>query len=518
MNFDHVLEGFYLLMSWKCILSILLGVNIGIIVGAIPGLTGSMAIALMIPLTFSMPPEIAITMLMGVYKGSMFGGSIPAILLNTPGMPASAPTALDGFALTRKGQGMKAMKVALYASFAGDVFSDLALLFLAAPLAAIAIKAAPPEYTAIIIFSMTVIGGVSGKSLPKGLLAAALGMFLACVGLDPIQGTPRLSFGFISLTGGFELIPMLIGLLAMSEIFQQMGEAAVMRKTGEHFTPPVLDKTQNNLTWEDFKRCAKPAFRSSVIGTILGALPGIGPSTASFLGYSEAKRLSKHPEEFGKGSIEGVAASEAANNATCGANIIPLLTLGIPGDVMAAVLVGALMLQGMRPGPMLMQEQPVVLYSVMLGLLVCDLTYRFFGTLYIRVAIKTTRIPRIFICPVVTALCIIGSFAVNSSIFDIFAMLFFGVLGWVLTKLEISLPALLIGFILEPMLEDAFRQTILLYGWDMTVFITRPGSLVILILTGLSIWSTVRRHRKAKAAALQNTERPADLKAAAVPE
>ncbi len=496
MNFEHMLDGLSLLMSWQCLLGILIGVNIGIIVGAIPGLTGSMAIALMIPLTFSMPPEVAITMLMGIYKGSMFGGSIPAILLNTPGMPASAPTALDGFALTRKGQGMKAMKVALYSSFVGDVFSDLVLLFLAAPLAAIAIKAAPPEYTAIILFSMTVIAGVSGKSLSKGLLAAALGMLLACVGLDPIQATPRLNFGVMSLMGGISLIPMLIGLLAMSEIFQQMGEAAVKRKTGDSFNAPVLDKSQNTLTFADFKRCIKPAFRSSVIGTIMGALPGIGPSTASFLGYSEAKRLSKHPEEFGKGSIEGIAAAEAANNATCGANIIPLLTLGIPGDVMAAVLVGALMLQGMRPGPMLIQEQPVVLYAVMLGLLVCDLTYRFFGSLYIHVAIKTTRIPRMFICPVVTALCIVGAFAVNSSIFDVFIMLFFGVLGWILTKLEISLPALLIGFILEPMLEDAFRQTILLYGWDMTIFFTRPGSLFILALTGLSIYSTIRRRKK----------------------
>lgn len=496
--FDNMLDGLYLLLTWQSLLGIVVGVNIGIIVGAIPGLTGSMAIALIIPMTFSMSPEISITMLMGIYKGSMFGGSIPAILLNTPGTPASAPTALEGYALTKAGKGMKAMKVALYASFVGDLFSDLCLLFLAAPLAALAIRCAPPDYAAIIVFSLTIISGVAGQSIWKGLLAASIGMLLGTVGLDPIQATPRLSFGLVSLSGGISLIPMLIGLLALSEIFEQMAEAARNHAAGKQTTMPVLDEKANRLTFDELKSCFVPALRSSVIGTIIGALPGIGPSTASFLGYSEAKRKAKHPERFGKGALEGIAASEAANNAVCGANLIPLLTLGIPGDVMAAILVGALMIQGMRPGPLLIQQQPAVLYSIMLGLVACDLVYRFFGTLYIRLAIKTTNIPRVLICPIVFGLCVVGSYAVNGDIFDVYIMLFFGVLGWVLSRLGLSLPALLIGFILEPLLENAYRQTVLLYGSSPLVFLTRPVSLIMLALTVISIVSTIRRQRKAQ--------------------
>jgi len=495
---ENLAAGFMLIMQWPSLLAIVIGVNIGIIMGAIPGLTGAMAIALIIPMTFTMSPSVAIPMLLGIYKGGIFGGSIPAILLNTPGSPASAATAIDGYALTKQGKGLKALKTALYASFVGDTLSDLCLLFVAAPLAALALKCGPADYATIIVFSMTIIAAVSGKSLIKGMIAAVLGMVFAMVGLDPILGTPRFTFDYAAMSGGINLIPMLIGLLAMSEIFSQMAQLATGDGVGQTIDFKSLDRKENKLTWGDIKPCIKPVVRASVIGTLIGALPGIGPSTAAFLGYSEAKRTSKHPEKFGKGSLEGIAAAEAGNNAVCGANLIPLLSLGIPGDVVAAVLVGAFMIQGMRLGPLLIKEQPDVVYSILLGLMICNLAYRFFGTFFIRFAIKTTKTPKVVLLPIVSILCIAGAYGVRGDIFDVKAMFVFGVLGFVLNKHNFSLPAMLIAFILEPMLENSFRQAMILYDWNLVVFITRPVSVIFLLLTLFSVISTMRRAIKMK--------------------
>ena len=288
-----------LIIQWPSLLAIVIGVNIGMIMGAIPGLTGAMAIALIIPMTFTMSPSVAIPMLLGIYKGGIFGGSVPAILLNTPGSPASAATAIDGYALTKQGKGMKALKTALYASFIGDTCSDLCLLFVAAPLAALTIKCGPADFAAIIIFSLTIIAAVSGISLIKGMTAAALGLIFAMVGLDPILGTTRLTFGSAAMSGGINLLPMLIGLLAMSEIFGQMAQLATGASVEQTIDYESLARKENKLTWDEIKPCIKPVIRASIIGTAIGALPGIGPSTAAFLGYSEAKRTSKHPERFG---------------------------------------------------------------------------------------------------------------------------------------------------------------------------------------------------------------------------
>jgi putative tricarboxylic transport membrane protein len=466
--------------------------------GAIPGLTGAMAIALIIPMTFTMSPSVAIPMLLGIYKGGIFGGSIPAILLNTPGSPASAATAIDGYALTKQGRGLKALKTALYGSFVGDTFSDLCLLFVAAPLATLALKCGPADYSAIIIFSLTIIAAVSGKSLVKGMIAAALGLFFAMVGLDPILGTTRLTFGSAAMSGGVNLLPMLIGLLAMSEVFSQMAQLATGAKAQQSVDYKSLGRKENKLAWTEIKSLLKPVFRASVMGTLIGALPGIGPSTAAFLGYSEAKRTSKHPERFGKGALEGVASAEAGNNAVCGANLIPLLSLGIPGDIVAAVLVGAFMIQGMRLGPLLIKEQPDVVYSILLGLIICNLAYRFFGTFFIRFAVKTTKTPKIILLPIVSVLCIAGAYGVRGGIFDVKVMFVFGVLGFVLQRHGFTLPATLIAFILEPMLENSFRQAMILHDWDLTVFVTRPVSAIFLVLTVFSVISTVRRARKMK--------------------
>lgn len=493
---DNLAAGLTLIIQWPCLLAIGIGVNIGIIMGAIPGLTGAMAIALIIPMTFTMSPSVAIPMLLGIYKGGIFGGSVPAILLNTPGSPASAATAIDGYAMTKQGRGLKALKTALYASFIGDTFSDLCLLFVASPLAALALKCGPADYAAIIIFSLTIVAAVSGESLVKGMIAAALGMIFAMVGLDPILGTTRLTFGSAAMSGGINLLPMLIGLMAMSEIFSQMAQLMAGAKVQKAIEYKSLGRKENKLALSEIKSLLKPVFRSSIIGTLIGALPGIGPTTAAFLGYSEAKRISKHPERFGKGALEGVAAAEAGNNAVCGANLIPLLSLGIPGDIVAAMLVGAFMIQGMRLGPLLIKEQPGVVYSILIGLLICDVAYRLFGTLFIRFAVKATKTPKVILLPIVSVLCIAGAYGVRGDIFDVQVMFIFGVLGFVLQRYGFTLPPVLIAFILEPMLENSFRQAMILYDWDLKVFVTRPVSAIFLLLTVLSAVSIVRRARK----------------------
>jgi len=490
---EHILGGLALVLQWKCLLAIIIGTNIGIIFGAIPGLTGSMAIALLIPMTFSLSPEVSITLLMGIYKGSMFGGSIPAILINTPGVPASAPTCYDGYAMTKQGLGLKALRVSLVSSFFGDLLSDLCLLLVAAPLAAIAIKVAAPDYSTIIIFSLTIVASVASEAMLKGIVAGALGILLSIIGMDPLQGSARYTFDIVSLVSGFNLLPMLIGLLCFSEILNQIGELFEKKELGKAYELPKMDPVKNRLTWADYKQCFKPSLLASGIGVVIGILPGLGATAASFLAYSEAKRISKHPEKFGHGAIEGIAASEAANNANCAASLIPLLTLGIPGDVVCAILVGALMIQGMRPGPMLMTDQPVIMYAVMLGLFLCDLTYRAMGLLYLNAVMKIIGFGKKYIIPFVIVLCILGAYAVNSDFFDIIVVVAFGIIGWVLNKFGYSPPALLIGFILGPMLEESYRQTILIYGWSPLVFITRPFSLVMLLLTVFAVYTILKR-------------------------
>ena len=339
-----------------------LGVIIGCTVGAIPGMTATMGVALTLPFTFTLPPVTGILLLIGVYKGGIYGGSIPAILIKTPGTPAAACTVLDGFPLTQKGQANKALHMALYASSFADFLSNIALIFFTGFIASFALKFGPPEFFTLILFSLTIIAGVAGDNLARGLISACFGLLLATIGLDLIYGTERMVFGEPELMGGVKFIPVLIGLFALPEIIDHY-----TRKLETHKRHSSL--AGENVTMAEWKRCFKSVFRGSLIGVVMGAIPGIGGAPSAFLSYSEAKRTSKVGDNFGKGELEGIAAAESGNNGVCGSTMIPLLALGVPGDVITAVILGAFMIHGLRPGPILFEQNITIVYAIFMGIM-----------------------------------------------------------------------------------------------------------------------------------------------------
>lgn len=485
----EILAGLDLMWSVGNFIAILSGVLFGVFMGAVPGLTGTMGIALIIPLTYSLNPITAFCILLGAYKGCLFGGSIPAILLNTPGTPAAAATVLDGFPLTQKGEAGRAMGMALWASVIADALATFCLFFFAVLLAKISMKFGPPEYAALVFFSLTIVAGVAGGSIIKGLIAAAVGFIFGTVGLDPMMSTDRFTFGFVTLFNGISMMVMMIGLFAISEVLIQSST-----KTTDTYEVPADCK--GNVSWVDIKSCLRTIFRGSIIGIFLGAIPGLGGTPAAFLSYSEAKRKSKNPEEFGKGSIEGVAAAEAGNNATCGGALIPLMALGVPGDVTTAVLLGAFLIHGLTPGPALFKENIELVYAIFGALFVAIFLLPIVGQIAIRLFSVIARLPRSVVYPITAVLCTMGVFGFNSSYADIWMMFIFGILAFVMRKLEFPLAPLLIAFILEPIGERAVRQSLTMSNGDPTIFFTRPISLLFLTLTLGSILVLLSKNRQ----------------------
>lgn len=485
--FQHLGAGFEAAFTLTNMMFICGGVTLGIIFGVTPGLGSVTALAILVPITFYFSPLAAIAFLVGVNKGGTSGGAIPAILINTPGTPEAAATALDGYPLTKKGRPLKAMKTALYSSVCGDTFSDCMLILLAAPFAAIALTFGPPEFTSIIIFSFTLIAALAGKSLTKGIMAAAFGMFLSTWGLDPVDASERLTFGTVELFDGISLTPMAIGVLALSSVLAQI---FTLKKTGEpeRITTDLGFKADNKLPPGEFWRNWKTLLRSACIGTGVGMLPGLGVSLAAFLGYGAAKRGSKTPEEFGKGTIEGIQATEASNSAVVGSNLIPTIALGIPGNVAAALLIGAFMIHGVVPGPLMMIEHGALVYSIFASMLMANVAHLIIGRIGITIWVKFVLIPKKIILPVVTVFCFLGVYIPSNSMFDVGLLLVFGGLGYFMRKSGFSIVCLVIGFLLGPMLEMALRQTMLMHKTDLTILITRPISLVFLLLTLFFIW------------------------------
>lgn len=482
---DVYLEAFSLFLSVENFIVIGIGVAIGTIIGAIPGMTTPMGVALVLPFTFSLAPVTGILLLLGVYKGGLYGGSITAILIKTPGTPAASCTVLDGYPLAQQGQARKALDIALYASCVADLLSNLALIFLAGFLASFALKFGPPEFFTLIVFSLTIIAGVSGPSLAKGIIAAAMGLLLATVGLDLVYGTQRFVYGNFQLMGGLNFIPVLIGLFAIPEILSRVG-----RKP-----KPVGIKRQElgqGATWSDFKSVLKSTIRGSVFGVILGAIPGIGGAPAAFLSYSEARRNSKDPNSFGKGNIEGVAAAEAGNNGVAGATMIPLLALGIPGDVITAVILGAFMIHGLRPGPILFEQNLPMIYALFMGIMLSSIYLLVVGKVAIRFFSKVANIPNRILYPIVFVLCVYGTYAVNNNAFDILVMLSMGLVGFAMLKLDIPVAPFLIAFVLGPLLEDNFRQSLLIGDGDPTIFVRNTICIVFWILTSVSLFVLIR--------------------------
>lgn len=452
-----------------------IGLAAGIIIGALPGLTGTMGIALLLPLTYGMSSIHGMMLLLGVYCGGIYGGSITAILINTPGTPASAATSLDGYPMAQQGHAKRALHDALAASMIGGLISCIILLTCAPMVAKFALNFGAREYFALSLFGLTIIASVGGKSVLKGLLMGFAGLLLGCVGIDSLEGVSRFTFGNNYLTGGFNIIPVLIGLFAITEIMTKSRD--INKAVGT-----TVAVEEEKVSFADVLRYKIVLLKSSVIGAFIGAVPGTGAAIASFLAYNEAHRTSKHPEEYGMGSEEGLVACESSNNAVTGATMIPLLTLGIPGDTNTAVLLGALTMQGIQPGPMLFTKQANWVYSIMIGMMLVNLFMYLQGRLFVKGFSNITKISTKIMVPCLVVLCVIGAYAIKYNTFNAAAMVVIGVIGYLLKKLDFPLTPMVIGLVLGNLCESNMRRALLLSRGNWLTFFQSPIACVFLAL------------------------------------
>lgn len=476
------------------IIGLFMGVTLGIIGGSLPGISPSMTIALLLPVTLYLSAPIAIATLMGAYQGAMFGGSVSAILINTPGTASAAATALDGYVMAQNGQAKKALQTALYSSCIGGIVGVVILLFSAQFLAKIALKFGPPEYFGLMLLSLTLIAGISGTSMLRGIVAGGLGLLFSTVGLDPIYGTPRFTFGTINLYDGINTLSIFIGVFALSEIMVQISSGR--KKLNEK--PETSNAKTENLTFKELFGQRYNIILSGIMGSLIGILPGIGGSTASFMAYIGSQKRSKYPELYGTGIIDGVAAPEASNNAVCGGALVPMLTLGIPGDVVTAILVGALIAHGIKPGPMLFVEDIRSVYTIYVALFLAVIALGMVGTLGVPIYSNIVKIRKSILFPLVFIICIIGTYASKSNYFDVYVMLAFGVIGFLLRTFKFPIPPLIIAFVIGRALESNLRRSLLLGPSGAFIFFQRPLSAALIIIAIISAVLMVRSNYKAK--------------------
>lgn len=488
---EAIAQGFLFILHPLHFPFLVIGVGLGIIVGALPGLTASVGIILLLPLVFHLDVSTAMVMLCGAFCGGIYGGSVSAILISTPGTPSAAATVLDGYPLAQKGEAGKAIGVATIASTTGGIISTLCLMFFAPKLAQIALKFGPEEYFALTVFGLTVIASVAGKSLTKGLIAGFFGLLIATVGLDPVEGYARYSFNIPNLMAGFSLLPVLIGLFAISQIFVQLEGVGKKAKRYEQKIGKVLP------SMKEFKRLFGIIISSSFLGTFIGIIPGTGGVIASFLAYNEAKRWSKDPDSFGKGNIAGIAAPEAANNGTTGGAMVPLLTLGIPGDVVTAVMLGCLLLVGLRPGPLLFKESPEVVSAIFAGLLLANVLILLLGVLSVRLFPKVLKVPPPVLFPIILTLCFLGSFSLNNSTYDMFIALVFGIVGYFMQKYGLPAAPVVLGIILGPIAEDVLARSLIISHGDWSTLFKSPIALFFYFISFLSLVYSIHRMRRA---------------------
>ena len=492
-----IIQGFATLFSsWEPVFFALLGTVIGLMAGALPGLSASAAIALLIPLTFYMDTVSALAFIYTISKAASFGGSIPAILFNTPGTPQASATQLEGYPMTLQGKQGKALRTAVISSAMGDTFSETLLITSAAYIALYAAKMGPPEYTAVYFCAFIIIGSVIGKSIVKGLLSTLLGILIALIGFDSITAEERYDFGIDYLLEGIALVPVLLGVFVMSEVFVQI-EDRLSLKDDKSIAPPSGRPEDNRVTWPEFKQILPVIAKSTGSGTIIGMLPGIGAAVACFVAYGEARRTSKHPEQFGHGAIEGVAAAEAANNATSGANLIPLLTLGIPGSTTAALLAGVMLIHGITIGPSVFETDGQTIYGLFASGLLCIFTYLVIGYWGSGVVGRMIAVvPAQMIYPFIFITCFVAAYALRQALFDLVVMLFFGIVGYVMKKVEFSIPAFIIAFILAGGAERSLRQAMMMDDDGAMIFLERPIALVFFAIGILTIVLRARQLRR----------------------
>ncbi len=469
----------------------LVGVVAGIVIGALPGLTATMGVALLVPFTFWLPTLPALMALLGVYVGAMYGGAIPAVLIRTPGTPAAAATTLDGYPMAQAGRAGLAIGISCITGVIGGVFSTLVLMYASPQVARFALKFGPAEYFALAVFGLSVIASLSERSLLRGVLMGVCGLLLATIGMDPITAVPRFTFGLTPLLEGLALVPVLIGVFALGEVLYQTSLPEPDRSLFREIGRVLPSRTE-------YKRITLPTLLACVTGTFIGALPGVGGDVASFVAYDQAKKVSKRPEEFGNGSVEGLAAAECANNSVTGGAMIPMLTLGIPGDAVTAVILGALLMHGLRPGPDLFEKQTHLLSAIFVGLLVANLLVLPVGLAGAKLFAQTVRAPSHFLFPTIVVLCVVGSYAINNSLSDVGVMFVFGLVGWALRRWGFPVAPLVLGLILGRMVEENLRRALILSGGSWMVFLQRPLALSLLVLAVLSVSLTLWQRRRTR--------------------
>lgn len=497
---ELLLDAAAMALTLQNLLGVLFGLFLGAALGAIPGLNGTMAIALIVPLTYFWDPLFSIALLMGCWKGSIYGGSITAILLNAPGTPEAAATAIDGFPMQRQGQGRRALHMALLASVIGALVSDILLLGASGPISRLALRFGPAELAMLILFSLVLVAGTGSESHLKGLISTMLGVLIAVVGLDPMTAQRRLTFDILELDSGFDLLAMLIGLLVLSELINQVWTGEALDDVPGGAGADAARRDESRLSLRDIRGTMGVIFRSSMIGSFCGALPGVGAITAAFMGYDHARMSAKDPGRFGKGDIRGVAAPEAANNAVCGSALIPLVTLGIPGSLSVAVIMGAFLVHGVAPGPMLMIEQRDLVYALFLLLIASDLLLPVVALPLIAAGQYLVTFPKRYLFPVIVIFCATGAYSAQQSLFDVKVMVAFAILGFVMKRLSLSPAALLIAFILAPMAETYLRQALRISRGDFGIFVGSPIAAGFAIATVLLfVWSYFRSRRRRSA-------------------
>jgi len=488
MNVELLFSTIGLVFNPHNILFILMGAVGGVLIGCIPGLTSTMGIALLIPFTYGLSIIPSIGMLLGIFCGAMYGGSIAAILINTPGTPAAAATVMDGYPMGQKGEAGRALSIALFASFCGGIIGALIMTFLSPIVSRMALKFGPAEFFTLAVFGLSVIISISGKSITKGLMSAFFGLILASVGMDKVSGYLRFT-RMQGLYDGMPFIPALIGLFAISEVFNNIENILKTQK--------IAAKISGVLpSWQDIKAIASTIVKGSLIGTFIGAIPGAGGDIAAFVSYSEAKRSSKHPEDFGTGAPEGVAASECANNACSGGAMIPMLSLGVPGDSNTAVLMGAFILQGFQPGPMMYVDHLDIVYAVFMSMILANIMFLLVGMAGVRIFARVISIERKLLIPAIMVLSLVGSYAINQNLFDVYLAIIMGGVGYILQKYQFPLSPILLALILGPMSETNLRRFMHIDDGQFWRIFTKPICVIFIVLAVGSLVTSVINARK----------------------
>jgi len=478
---EQILHGLVNVFQPMTILMIFVGTVGGIIIGAIPGMSGSMGVILLLPLIYTLDAVPAMVVLAAMFCGSMYGGSISAILLRTPGTPSAAATVIDGYPLAQQGKAGKALFIAVFASTFGGLFSGICLLFIAPPLANIALSFQAPEFFALSLFGLTLMASSSGKDMIKALISGFMGLLISTVGIDLITGNTRFNFGSVKLMSGFNLLTVLIGIFALSQVLVDLNNKTKQVKQEISSYGELLPSRK------ELKSIIGPMTISSIIGTVIGIIPGSGGAIACFFAYEVVRRFSKNKDEFGKGSIIGIAAPEAANNGTTGGALVPLLTLGIPGDTVTAVMLGAFMIIGIKPGPQLFTNYGAQVYTFFGAFILMQFVMLFLGVVGTRFWPKLLNAPRSILMPIIMIFCFLGAFTISNSVVDGIIALIFGIVGFFMQKYGYPGAPLILGLILGPMAEQNLNRALLISQGDWTVFFTRPISCAFIIISILSI-------------------------------